>query len=176
MCLLDLQLDQIAGDDHRKGVHRLVRGQGLGSAGLEIEERAVAGALDLARIGVEGALGERAVVVRAAVLDGVQIAVAVEDADLEILVLDQLHGAGRELGYGADVDDLWHCILKSDSRGRICLLSVAADAYATRRDLDPPFVSWGGRSGVAAAWSGNRPGGPLGCRPRPALGLPDGAR
>src|SRR3954453_9022132 len=76
--------------------------------------------LDGAGLRVEIAVRKRPVVVRAAVLDRVDRAAAVEHADLEILPFDQLLGAGRELGYGADVDDLGHGVRKSDSSGRIC--------------------------------------------------------
>jgi hypothetical protein len=43
--------------------------------------------------GVELALGQRPVVVRAAILDRVERPVAVEDADLRLRVLDQAHRA-----------------------------------------------------------------------------------
>ena len=46
---------------------------------------------------VELAVDEIAVVVRAAVLDGEDVAGAVEDADLEVLPLDELALAGRQL-------------------------------------------------------------------------------
>src|SRR3954471_19215548 len=52
----------------------------------------------------------------------------------------------------------------------------SGEAYATRRDLDPRFVCRRGRSGVAAARSGDGPRGPVRRRSRPALGFPDGAR
>ena len=67
--------------------------------------RAVARALDGAVVLVDLALEQVAVVVRAAVLDGEQLAAAVEDADLEVLPLDEAVLAGRQLLDGADVDD-----------------------------------------------------------------------
>jgi len=55
--------------------------------------------------GVELALGERAVVVRTAILDRIQRPGAVEDADLDaVRAIDQTHLAGRQLGGGANVD------------------------------------------------------------------------
>jgi len=65
----------------------------------------VAGALDGAGALVELTLGERAVVVRAAILDRVELAATVEHADLEVLPFDDAPGAGRELGEWADVDE-----------------------------------------------------------------------
>src|SRR3712207_8616275 len=51
---------------------------------------------DRARVLVELTLDEGAVVVRAAVLDREDLAVAVEDADLEVLPLDQAHATRRK--------------------------------------------------------------------------------
>ena len=70
----------------------------------------MARALDRAGVGVELALGERAVVVRAAVLDRVEVAVAVEDADLAPVGLDQAHLARRQLVGGADVQLVAQCL------------------------------------------------------------------
>src|SRR3954447_1425875 len=103
---VDLQLDDVVLDHDREGVDRDIGGQGLRLAGPQIEERAVARAFDGAVLRIDLALGERAVVVRAAVLDGVDLAVAVEDADLEVLPFHDARGAGRELRERADVDDL----------------------------------------------------------------------
>jgi hypothetical protein len=64
----------------------------------------VARALDRAVLGIELAGDEVAVVVRAAVLDGEELAAAVEDADLEILPLHELALAGGELVHTADFD------------------------------------------------------------------------
>src|SRR5690349_11715460 len=72
---------------------------------MQVEQRAVARAFDGARGGIELAFGQRAVVVRAAVLDGEDLAVAVEDTDLEVLPFDDAGSAGRELGERADVDE-----------------------------------------------------------------------
>src|SRR4029077_10345939 len=71
-------------------------------------------------VGVERSLGERAVVVRAAILDRVEVAVAVEDADLDALGgVDQLHLSARQLARGANVDLLFrafsHLFLPSRS-------------------------------------------------------------
>ena len=78
--------------DDREGADGLIGGQGLGPPGSQVEQRPVPRALHGTGRGVERALGERAVVVRAAVLDRVQLAVAVEDADLDpVGGLDQPH-------------------------------------------------------------------------------------
>src|SRR3954468_13458809 len=104
---VDLQLDDVVLDPDREGVDRDVGGQGLGVPGSQIEQRSVAGALDGAGVGIELPLGERPVVVRAAVLDGMEDAVAVEHADLHVLPLDDAHGTGGQVGDRADVDGLW---------------------------------------------------------------------
>jgi hypothetical protein len=65
---------------------------------------------DSAGLRVELAFDQRTVVVRAAILDRVDGAGAVEHADLEILPLDQALAAGRELAQGADFDDLGHAL------------------------------------------------------------------
>src|SRR4051795_9124064 len=80
---VDLQLDDVVLDSDREGVDRDVGGQGLRLAGPQVEQRSVARAFDGAGVGIELPLGERTVVVRAAVLDSEQLAVAVEDPDLE---------------------------------------------------------------------------------------------
>src|SRR3954466_11195380 len=85
MWSVDLQLDDVVLDSDREGVHGDVGGQCLRLARPQIEQRSMAGALDGAVLGVKLPLGERTVVVRATILDGEQLAVAVEDADLEIL-------------------------------------------------------------------------------------------
>src|SRR5689334_1356473 len=105
MVLLHLQLDQAALDADGKGVDGNVGGEVLRLPRSKVEPRAMPWALDPTARLVQLALGERPVVVRAAVLDGVQVATAVEDPDLEVLPLHQASCAGRELGDGADVDD-----------------------------------------------------------------------
>src|SRR5919199_783047 len=106
--LLHLHLDGVVLDRDREGLDGNVRGQRQRLAGVQVEARPVPRALDRAVVLVELALDERAVVVRAAVLDREDLAVAVEDPDLEVLPLDQPHPARRELGDAADVDDLGH--------------------------------------------------------------------
>src|SRR4051794_1900524 len=93
-------------DRHGERVDGFVRGQVQGLSGAEVEHRAVTRALDRAGRGIHRAIEQLAVVVRAAVLDGEQLAVAVEDPDLEILPGDETMLAGRELLGGTDVDDL----------------------------------------------------------------------
>src|SRR4051794_28596608 len=105
---VDLQLDGVVLDSDREGVDRDVGGQGLRLAGPQVEQRSVARALDGAGLGIQLPLGERPIVVRAAGLGREQLAVAVEDADLEVLPLDDARGTGRELRELADVDGLRH--------------------------------------------------------------------
>jgi hypothetical protein len=64
--------------------------------------------LDRAVLVVELTLDQIAVVMGAAVLDGEDLATAVDDADLEILPLDETLLAGRQLSNGADVDQWAH--------------------------------------------------------------------
>src|SRR3954464_14883555 len=105
---VDLQLDDVVLDPDGEGVDRDVGGQGLRLAGPQIEQRSVAGALDGAVLGIPLPLGERAIVVRAAVPQPEHLALAVGDADLEVLPLDDARGTGRELRELADVDGLGH--------------------------------------------------------------------
>src|SRR3954447_11314638 len=101
---VDLQSDGVVLDRYRERLDRLESGERLRPAGGEVEERAVARALDGAGRDVDLALGERPIVVGAAVLDRVVGAVAVEDAYLDPVVLNQAHTARRQLGCGADGD------------------------------------------------------------------------
>src|SRR4051794_16635480 len=101
---VDLQSDGVVLDPYGEGLDRLEGGERPRPAAGEVEEGAVARALDGAGGGVELALGERAVVVGAAVLDRVEGAVAVEDADLHPAVLDDAHASGGQLCYRADGD------------------------------------------------------------------------
>src|SRR6476469_5585768 len=101
---VDLQSDGVVLDRYRERLDRLKGGERLRPAGGEVEERAVAGALDGTGGGIELSLGQRPVVVGAAILDRVERAVAVEDADLGAVVLDQAHLTRRQLGCRADGD------------------------------------------------------------------------
>src|SRR6476661_6455795 len=103
---LHFQSNHAVFDRHGERVDRLVRGQVQGLSSAEVEHRAVARALDRAGCGVHRAVEKLAVVVRAAVLDRVQRAAAIEDADLEVVPRDEAMLAGWELVNGADVDDL----------------------------------------------------------------------
>src|SRR5829696_6634018 len=105
---MSVHLDRYHAVPHRdrERVHGLVGGEVQGLSGPQVELGSVPGAFDRARGLVELALHQQAVVVRAAVLDGEEPAVAVEDADLEVLPCDQAHGARGKLGDGADVDGL----------------------------------------------------------------------
>src|SRR5262245_13055446 len=93
----DVDLDGAVLDAHREGADREVGGQAQRLAGLEIEHRAVAGAGHGAVLLVPAPEADGAVVVRAAILDRVQLAAAVVDADAERADLDELHLAGRKL-------------------------------------------------------------------------------
>jgi hypothetical protein len=101
---VDLQLDDAVLDRHGERVDGDVRRQCQGLSGAKIETGAVTRALDRARLLVELALHEVAVIVRAAVLDREQRAAAVEDADLEVVPFDELALARWELVEAADVD------------------------------------------------------------------------
>src|SRR3954447_8320037 len=102
---LHLHSNHAVADRHGERLDRLVRGQVQGLSGVQVEHGAVPRALDGAGRGIDGPVEELAVVVRAAVLDREQLAVAVEDADLEVLPRDETMLAGRQLGDRADVDD-----------------------------------------------------------------------
>src|SRR3954454_21532759 len=126
---VDLQSDGVVLDRNRERLDGLEGGERLRPAGGEVEEGAVTRALDGAGGGVELALGQRAVVVGAAILDRVVGAVAVEDADFRPVVLDQAHAAGRQLCCRAD-GDLDSCgVGQGDG---VLLLAAAARAA---RDL-----------------------------------------
>src|SRR5215510_2468291 len=86
---IDLHSNHAVLDMHRKGVDGNVRWQCQGLAGAQVEQGPVARALDRAVLGIELALHQLAVVMRAAVLDREERAVAVEDADLEVIHLDE---------------------------------------------------------------------------------------
>src|SRR4051812_30035511 len=104
MGLLDLQLDHVVLDADFEGVDGDVGRQRQRLARAQVEERPVTRAFDRALLRVELALDELAVVVRAAVLDGEQLAVAVEDADLEVVHRHESLRARGQLGHGADGD------------------------------------------------------------------------
>src|SRR3954465_6083697 len=105
---LDFHSNQAVLDKHRKGVDRDVCRQGQGLAGPQVEQGAVTRALDRAVLWVELTLDELAVIVRAAVFDRQQRAVAIEDADLEVFHLDETLLAGRQFLKRADVDQGAH--------------------------------------------------------------------
>src|SRR3954447_26115672 len=100
-----LYSDHVVLDDDVEGVDGHVGRQVERLAALQVEEGAVARALDGAPLEVDVALEEQAVVVAAAVLDREDLAAAVDDADLEVLDLHDARGAGRQLRDGADVDE-----------------------------------------------------------------------
>src|SRR6478752_7710922 len=106
MVLLHLQLDETALDADGESVDWNVGGKIQRLPGVQIEPGAVPRALDPAALLVQLTVGQRPVVVRAAVLDRDDLAAAVEDPDLEVLPFHQATCAGRQLFERADVDDV----------------------------------------------------------------------
>src|SRR5690349_24640055 len=94
---VDLHSNHAVLDEHRKGVDGHVRRQVQGLSGAQIEPRPVPGTFDHAILLVELAVYELAVVMRAAVLDGEDLAAAVDDTDLEVLVRHQALRARRQI-------------------------------------------------------------------------------
>src|SRR4051794_22695093 len=140
---VNLQLDHVVLDEDFESVNRFVRRERHRLAGAQVEERAVARALDRAALLVEGPLGERAVVVRAAILDGEEVALAVEDADLEVLPRHDARGAGGKLVERADVDDGAHgnsdcCGLNYSWAGGPNSASASDGGVAGSQSTDPP--------------------------------------
>src|SRR5436190_19292782 len=102
---LDLELHYPVLDSHFEGLDRQVRRKRLRTPRAHVEERSVARALHCTRARVEFPLGERPVVVRAAILDRDELtAHAMEDADLPAVDLDQVHLTLGELVDRADVN------------------------------------------------------------------------
>jgi len=90
---------------HGERLDRHIGRERLRAAGLQVEQGPVPGAFHRAPLLVELPFGERSVVMRAAVLDRQDPALAVEQADLQVLPFHDARGAGRELRERADVDD-----------------------------------------------------------------------
>src|SRR5690242_8449571 len=96
--LIDCDTHDSVDDLDRIRLDRLVGGQRQRTTGRKLEGRPVARADDGAAILVPLALAQRPVVVRAAILDGVEPAAAVVDADEGARRDgDKLDRAGREL-------------------------------------------------------------------------------
>src|SRR3954469_6379398 len=106
MVLLHLQLDETALDADGESVDCNVSGEVQRFPGMKVEPGAVPRALDPAALLIQLTVRQRPVVVRAAVLDGDDLATAVEDPDLEVLPFHQAACAGRKLVERADVDDV----------------------------------------------------------------------
>jgi hypothetical protein len=88
-----------------KRLDREISGERQGAARLDVEASTVPGADGDPFVAVEIALAERAVVVRASVLDREQVAAAVVDADRELGVgSDDPNSAGRKLFERTDFD------------------------------------------------------------------------
>src|SRR5215207_850179 len=132
MWSVDLQLDHVVLDHDREGVDRFVGGKGQRLSGPQIEERAVARAFDGALRAIELALGQRTVVVRAAVLDGEQLATAVEHPDLQVLPFHDARGTGGKVRERADLDEF--CGQGEDVRGK----SDGDGLNCIERDRRPP--------------------------------------
>src|ERR1044072_9449637 len=99
ICGSELQLHFVVADANLECVTRRVGGKGAWLPCRDVEQRAMPWALHGTGRGVELPLGERTVVVRAAILDRVALAVGgVEDADLAPVSLDQAHLALRQVG------------------------------------------------------------------------------
>src|SRR3954447_13827920 len=105
---VDLHSNHAVLDEHREGVDGHVRRQVQGLSGAQVETRPVPRAFDRAIVLVELAVDELAVVVRAAVLDGEDLALAVDNADLEVLPHDETLLARWQVFEGADVDQRTH--------------------------------------------------------------------
>src|SRR4051794_3912413 len=112
---VDLHSNHAVLDEHREGVDGHVRRQVQGLSGAQIEPRAVPGALDHAILLVKLALDEITVIVRTAIFDREELAAAVDDADLEVLVGHEALLPGGKLVERADVDERRH--FRSDDRG-----------------------------------------------------------
>src|SRR5215204_4902671 len=125
---VDLHSNHAVLDEHRKGVDGYVRRQVQGFSGPQVEARAVSGTFDHAVGVVELAFDQLSVVVRAAILDGEDLAAAVDHADLEVLELDQALLARRQLFDGADVDQWTHAD-NSDSGGTDSIERVPRVAF-----------------------------------------------
>src|SRR4051812_49276374 len=80
-----LDSDHVAVDGDLVGVDGDVGRKVQRAAGAQVEQRSVPGALDGALLGVDRTVEQDPVVVRAAVLDRVDLATAVDHAELEVL-------------------------------------------------------------------------------------------
>src|SRR5581483_179642 len=132
-----LHLDCVLFDNHRKRLHGNISRQRLRLPVLQVEARSVARTLDRAVALVQLALNEGTVVVRAAVLDRVNRARAVEDADLEVLPLEQPHIARLELGHRAYLDEglLWHLVVSPSGLIEFPMLAPATPGWHLRQIL-----------------------------------------
>src|SRR3569833_2506312 len=106
LVFLHLQLDETALDPDGESIDCNVSGEVLRLPGVKVEPGPVPRALDPAALLIQLAVRQGPVVVRAAVLDGEDVATAVEDPDLEVLPLHQASCAGRRLVERADVNDV----------------------------------------------------------------------
>src|SRR3954454_246208 len=86
---VDLHSNHAVLNDHRKGVDGHVRRQVQGLSAAQVEPRPVPRIFDHSVLFIELALDELAVVVGAAILDGEDLAAAIDAADLQILKLHE---------------------------------------------------------------------------------------
>ena len=93
-----------SGEPNGDRVDRNVRGQIQRLPCAHIEHRAMPRTLHGTGLGIDLTFEQVAVVVRAAVFDGDEVAIAVEHADLEVLPLDEPMLAGQEFLNCADVN------------------------------------------------------------------------
>src|SRR3954462_660038 len=105
---VDLHSNHAVLDEHREGVDGHVRRQVQGFSGAQVEPRPVPGAFNSAIFVVQLAFDELSVVMRTAVLDGEDLASAVDHADLQVLPRDEALLARGEVLEGADVDQRAH--------------------------------------------------------------------
>src|SRR4029079_5633633 len=105
---VDLHSNHAVLDDHRKGVDGHVRRQGHGLPRPQVEPRPVTRTFDRAVFFIELTVDEFTVVMRTAILDGEDLAPAVDDADLDIPVPREPLAPGGKLVERADVDQRTH--------------------------------------------------------------------
>src|SRR5262249_44266178 len=105
------RVDDAAFDLDRKRRRRLIGRRRQRLAGHDVEACAVARAFDLTAF--DNAAGQLAAVVRADVLDRVEVAVDVEDGDRRVAVVDDAVFARQEIGRRRDADPVTHAPLRS---------------------------------------------------------------
>src|SRR4029078_9104545 len=105
---VDLHSNHAVLDDHRKGVDGHARRQVHGLPRPRVEPRPVTRTFDRAVLFIELPVDEFTVVMRTPILDGEDLAAAVNAAYLETLVLPEPLAPGGKLVERADVDQRTH--------------------------------------------------------------------